>query len=191
MTRRRDTQRSKVYESERAIQWKQKGFHFAAQQDNYETLDDCHRFLMSVVRRKRVQERYPRAAQFTTMHLKDGRGTRSASFRGNIHDFGDYGPILNLPLWSRNELTLLHELAHSLVPSGVTHHWEFTECLLWLVRQAMGIEWHDLLLAQYKSRRVKYRAPRTRTLTPEQKAAAAERLVHARAVRAAKSLENA
>ncbi len=192
-TRRRDSQKTKVYRSEWAIQAQQIGFRHSAPQDGYESLEACEKFLLGVIARKHVQNRYPRASRFQAVHLKPGQGTKAARYDGTYATRlfkSDYGPEFNLPRWARNELTMLHELAHSLVPGGVQHNWEFTECLLWLVRQAMGIEWHDRLLDQYKTRKVKYKKPRERKpVSPERRAELAQQLVAARAARAANRLE--
>ena len=104
--------------------------------------------------------------------IKDGRGTRIAR--------GGYG-TLNLPRWSRSPGVMLHEIAHNVTGPGCRgggHGWEFCRAMLALVRHFLGKEAHERLRACFRSHRVKYKQPRV--LTPERRAALAERLAACR-----------
>jgi len=67
------------------------------------------------------------------------------------------------------------------------HGWQFCDIYLRLVLYVMGREAHDALKASFKVARIKYRQPRTREWTPEQRQAAALRLWAAREERKRKS----
>ncbi|MDO8943285.1 MAG: hypothetical protein Q7U75_08885 [Desulfobacterales bacterium] len=85
----RDTQRSRLYAWERGL-----GLH-----DEALTLDGCRAVL------GRVADGYG----WSTVHVKDGRGTRTAYARGST---------VSLPVWARNHRVVLHEMAHVLMGYG-------------------------------------------------------------------------
>lgn len=167
----RDVQRDRVYRAQRKVD------PHRHDRELFPDLDAVRTYVLGACSRKRVQAAFPRAILVAEgkLYLKDGGGTRSA--RG-----GWYGPqtgaMLSLPLWSRNRLVILHELAHGLVPNPKqSHGWEFCQGLLRLVLLVEGREAHDRLKAAFKAERVRFRKPPARReLSPEQKAAAIERL---------------
>jgi putative metallohydrolase (TIGR04338 family) len=169
----RDTQRKKIYDSEDAVfPGHKKGPH-----EDLRTVTDVERFLHDVVRRKYVQRRYPNAVRYASVGIQvsDGRGTRWA--RGG-------GGYINAPLWARTKTVLLHELAHNLAGTSAEHNWQFAECYLFLVRVMLGKDAADKLEAEYKQRRVRYRAPRAkREVSPERRAALVNQLTAARAAK--------
>jgi putative metallohydrolase (TIGR04338 family) len=88
-----------------------------------------------------------------------------------------------------NEMVLHHELAHAIVARQCVplqgkvapHGWQWAQVYLALVGRFMGAEARGILRAEFKAAGVRYNPPRK--LSPEQRAALAERL---RMVRAAK-----
>jgi putative metallohydrolase (TIGR04338 family) len=173
MTRPRDSQRQRVYNAERAL------LPLAAP---LREVRDVERYIKKNMARKAILRRYPRAS--LSVNVRDGRGTRSALAYGTH--------TISLPLWARNEAIALHEMAHIVTNrhfrGQAGHGWEFCAVMLDLVRFCMGTEAHATLLASYKAHKVRYRAPRKRApLTPEQRAALAQRLATARAAKAAAS----
>lgn len=106
----RDSQRSKVYGWERLLNPK----------DEQEELSlaECEQLVKDVWAAYRPHQRLPRVA--------DGRGTRNAT--------GSSWKI-NLPLWSRNRITVLHETAHSLNPPGPAHGPDFVRLLIELLER--------------------------------------------------------
>jgi hypothetical protein len=86
-----------------------------------------------------------------------------------------YGGMVAISSTSFDEWTLLHELAHEILPRGISHHWPFAYVYLKLVSRFMGAEKAKELKLAFKRNKVRFRAPR-KPMSPEQRAAAAERL---------------
>lgn len=170
---RTDTQRKKIYDSEDAAFPGHKQGPIPA----LRTVADVERFLHSVVKRKRVQNKYPKAVRYARdgIQVSDGGGTRWA--RGG-------GGWVNAPLWARTYTVMLHELAHNLAGTHVEHNWQFAECLLYLVQTVLGPVEAEKLKAQYRAHRVKFRPPRPkRVISPERREALVNQLAAARAVK--------
>lgn len=144
----------------------------------FETLAECQKYVDRVLARKRLVGRMRSVRSITVV---DGRGGTSA--RASDH-FGE-GRKIALPSGMRSELVILHEIAHHVGGLGSRHNWQFADAFLALVREMMGVEAHNDLKAEFRQRKVRFRKPVKRTLTPEQRQAAAERLVRAREVRMA------
>lgn len=165
----RDSQRQRVYDAESAIDKGQK----------FTTVAECQDFVDRVLQRKSLQNKFegknPHRMQ---IEVRDGRGRKRAMANT---EWGN--KIIYLPRWARTEITILHEMAHHLSPAIVVHHWEFCANLLTLVRNVIGVEKYRELKAQYDTRGVRYKAPRTRQMSPEAHQAAASRLAAARASR--------
>lgn len=153
----RDMQRARVYRAQLQIE---RHRHDRAQ---FPDLASVEAYIVKVCSRKRIQDAYPRAVEVANgrLVLKDGGGTRSAYARWSFYD----GAVINLPLWSRNELVILHELAHAIVAdrhSRQAHGWEFCAGLLTLVLHVRGREEHDKLKAAFKANRVRFTKPRAK-----------------------------
>lgn len=172
--RHRDNQRQRVYNAERVL------IQLAAP---LREVRDIERYITKNMARKAILTRYPDASR--SVNVRDGRGTR------NAWAYGTHS--ISLPLWARNEAIVLHEMAHIIAnrhfQGHAGHGWQFCAVMLDLVRFCMGTEAHATLMASYDAHKVRYRAPRKRApLTPEQRAALAQRLATARAAKAAASL---
>ena len=133
MARVRDTQRGKVYKAEAHLPealWGRK----------FKTLPECQTYYEHIVGSRWWKGR---AAVIPVM-LRDGRGTSVA------RAFAVTGiAFINLPRWSRQELWMLHELAHVLYRHGYEyqntrdtrpHGAAFVRLFLDLVRRWMGPE---------------------------------------------------
>jgi len=140
----RDSQRKRVYDSERALPW------YGSDTIGDGSIGAIKPFVAQVWKwaRKRGMTHI-----ITPPRLKDGRGTSYA--RG--------GPYhVNLPRWARTYTIVLHELAHSLTVYDGTIAWhgpEFAALFLKFMKR-----WHperkrayDLLRASYRNHRVKTR----------------------------------
>lgn len=169
----RDSQRLRVYKAERRVHHLGKPLR---------EVEDIQRFIQKQLKRKAITSRYPDATRPIAIH--HGGGRRNACAYG--------GWKISIPLWARNELIVIHEVAHIVTNrhygdkrSGVAGHgWQFCAVFLDLVRFIMGKEAHDALKASFKEHKVRFTAPRKKKwLTPEQKAALAERLAAARAAK--------
>lgn len=62
--------------------------------------------------------------------------------------------------------SLLHELAHVIVPWSVHHQWPFCYALLKLTSRFIGRDYSQRLKQAFKENRVKFRAPRKRSVQP-------------------------
>jgi putative metallohydrolase (TIGR04338 family) len=160
----RDSQRGKVYAAENAAFDKSKSEDLS--------VAECQAFIDKCLNSKGLQSKYPKATR--RYKVTDGRGRRTAC----------YAPLINqlrVPRWARSRWVLLHELAHALVfsfsDSHAPHGWEFCECYLYLVRVFLGRWAEDALKAEFKARRVRYRPPRKRQMSDEQRQAARERML--------------
>jgi hypothetical protein len=138
----RDNQRSKLYEAERAAFGSdfrallsdgdlQAAIRFVRQVESSKTWDD----LVAQSGRSKIQ-----------LTVKDGRGR------------------LVLPRWARTKPVILHEMAHAVVPEA-RHNWLFCLIFLKLVGVFIGAEARDRLKAQFKAHRVRFRPQRQ--MSPE------------------------
>jgi len=175
--RARDTQRKRLYEAEHAA-WLE-----VCQADpklnalnKDRTIEEAQKIVHGLADRKRIRDRYP----ISPLHrVQVDRGINGGVARR-------WNWSISLGVWARRtHYVILHEVAHLLAPGGVAAHgWEFAEANLFLWRQVYGVEAAKTLEASYRRHRVRYRKPRARReLTPEQRAAAVERLAAARAAR--------
>jgi putative metallohydrolase (TIGR04338 family) len=165
----RDSQRAKVYKAENAA--------FAhsplSSAPTLPSIPDIEIYIAKVWSSKRVQALFASPSEASRPpRVGDGRGRRSAcAFTNEIR----------MPLSTRREWVVLHELAHVINRRGseivAGHGWEFCATYLQLVLYMMGREHHDALKREFKARRVQFTEPRKkRSLTLEQKTALAERL---------------
>lgn len=150
--RQRDNQRAKLYKAEREA-FKGK---FPCDELHDWSVEDCQRYVDKIQKSKWWKKRcrfYPRII------VGDGRGHRRAVA---YHMTLSRNPGIALPLWSRKEWVILHELAHHLVyghhPNGsAAHGREFAKEFLALVRRWLGPEEAKALKAAFKANRVKSR----------------------------------
>lgn len=179
----RDTQRSKLYKSERAAL---QSFSLPLP-----AVADVAQYLEKQSKRQPLQNRYGAAVDVTNWKLRvaDGRGCRRALAYGTYQ--------IAIPLWARQDWVVLHEWAHiihnrlsargtlngsrtSELRGGAAHGWQYAAIYLDLVHFCMGKEAADALKAAFKDHKVRFRPKRTRTVTPEQIARLAAMRVAAR-----------
>jgi putative metallohydrolase (TIGR04338 family) len=171
MPAQRDSQRSKVYRSERVLR------QFA---NPLPTITDIEKFITKEMSRKRIIDKYPDAVR--SIVVADGRGRRRACAYG--------GRQISMPKWSRNTHIVIHEVAHIISARHYGHQiaghgWEYCSVYLDLVRHIMGVEAFETLKQSFKDHKVKFSEPKKRKpLSPEMRAALAERLKAARAAKA-------
>lgn len=169
----RDSQRGKVYDSERWL-------HAAHPEMSW---DEVEAYVAKVLGSAYVQRKYPTAK----MRIRFVKGRGGGMAMNNWFDRDNwqhhYGPVVSLGVWGRRRSVILHELAHHFAGLSHQHDWRFCEVYLDLVRHFLGQAAHDRLKAEFKARRVRFRKPVKRTMTPEQREAAAARLAAARAAK--------
>lgn len=175
MVRPRDSQRSKVY----AI----RDFGSDIPNPRFDVLvPDLQNEVNRIMRSAYLDRRY--GSRRIALWVEDGRGRRSAC--ADIH-----GGVLKFPRWSRDQLTICHEIAHVLTHvkygrNAAWHGWEFCSTLLDVVHSARGAEAEQALKSRFREGKVRFSQPRKRQpMSEEQKEAARSRLAQARAKRAA------
>lgn len=176
--RERDSQRAKVYRSDRSlIGWTKLTTPLGS--DPLMTLPEVTKLVNKVADSAYVIKKY---GIHHSMDVMDGRGRRSA--------FGSPSGVVGFPKWSRSPGIVMHEMAHVYTPRrAAAHGWQFCAIYLDLVRHFMGKEAEATLKAAFKKNGVKFTKPRPKrasTMTPEAREALLERLAAARAVKAAK-----
>lgn len=169
----RDYQRTWLYRSEWEIA------------DEFEELSllECWDFLAKTISSRSFIEQFPKSFNYLAKHwertspaAEEYRPNRRLVYlhhgdrRGGLKLRPGYrrrhadacGSMITLPCWSRNRLTLLHELAHICswcdLPHGEfvsDHGKEFAGVYLWLVRQVLGKQVADDLLAAMRLHKVK------------------------------------
>jgi putative metallohydrolase (TIGR04338 family) len=175
---RRDTQRSKVYAAGRAIELPYK--HGVCPDPKLRDIEQCQAFVTKLQQSAWYRRTFPQHRRPVT--VKHGGGCSSARACGS--------GMIELPAWSRQKAVILHELAHCILTAkhdrrAADHGWEFCAIHLQLVQHVMGLEAAAKLKAAFKSHGVRFRPKRVVILTPEQRAAAAERFAAYRAAKAA------
>lgn len=142
MPRARDSQRSKVYKAETLT------FRAKKVQTDYRTVKDCKSFVQEVVNSKYWQSQRGKKR----VKIKDGRGRRAACFR--------FPNIICLPLWARNKVVIIHELAHMLThqthPNSPAHGRFFCMHYVHLVEELIGISEAVALVLKWNELNVNY-----------------------------------
>lgn len=84
-----------------------------------------------------------------TIEIRPGFGHRRAT--------ADVNGVLQMPLWARTELVLLHEIAHCLTPAGFAAHGpEYAGVLVALARRGMGPATAQALEDAFTQERVRW-----------------------------------
>ena len=99
----RDSQRSRVYKSEWAVRFGHR--HLSG-------LEECQAFVDDL----RTDKAFNYFRRMPKITVRSGRGSASADWDWQ------YGPMISLPPWARNEFTIIHELSHFSIPSESAHH---------------------------------------------------------------------
>ena len=131
----RDSQRSKVYDAERA----------SGLSPNKQTIPNAELqgWVDAVLDRRVIRSRW--GVRKVEVKLTGGYGGATAH--------GSWG--INASPAARNEYIMLHEIAHTLTTRDVGHGAEYCGVLLFLVRNVLGKEAHASLLAAMRKHRVK------------------------------------
>lgn len=135
----RDSQRKRLYNSERALDGVARGRHL-------EAVGDLQAYVDALLASRWFKARW---GAWGTIQVKPGGGRRSACAEGRY--------VIKMPRWSRCELVTLHEVAHCLTPGRYADHGpEFAGVFLSLVRQSMGQHAAASLRASFREHRVRY-----------------------------------
>lgn len=187
----RDSQRSKVYEAERAA-FRSLGFFTEA----YPSLSLCHEKISKWMDEAWFKRRFGEGHALT---LRGGRGKARGGLREIVRGEVIKVVSIKLPPWARNSFVMLHELAHACTmlrhetalrhENVAAHGPEYCKIYLELVAHYLGQEYAEKLECQFRVHNVRYRTRKQvkrKPLTAEQKAALVERLSAARAAKAVK-----
>lgn len=178
MTRARDTKRRKVYtaEDKALADMRQAGLV------EHEPLSQAKmkRRLKQVTSSKWARKHHPQLNLAVLI-----------SFDRNTWASGGYRGVRFPPSgWLLNELTLLHELAHTIRSRTygdhlvASHGWEWASVYVGLVQRFMGRDCAGMLKARFREAKIRFTKPRARReLTEEQRQALRDRLAAARARR--------
>lgn len=174
MKRPRDSQRQKVYDAEQTAYNDTRGELDARYDvgglDGAQTL--INRVFSSGFLRDLYVVPFNEAPLAVRGHGKRERGCYRAS-KNEIH----------LPEWTQQNWYVLHECAHALTRhyGGAAHDWRFAKCYLDLVRVYMSRAYADRLERAFKLHRVRYKPPRTQTISDAERRRRSE---HARSLHA-------
>jgi putative metallohydrolase (TIGR04338 family) len=169
MGRPRDSQRSRLYKAEHIIRYSGRGF---------DSIDEIQEYTNKLLNSAWFKKR------FTAKRIFVAKGRHDTSAWANSHT-----REISMPTWTwGSEAVVLHEIAHILCDdkhgsdkvSG--HGREYARILVELVDHCMGKDCGKVLRDSFKKHGVKYSLPR-KPMTPEQRAAAVERMAVARANR--------
>lgn len=150
MASKRDNQRSKVYAAENRAKkrLREKGRFQAVQ---FESVQEVEQYVNRILR-SQWWKKNCQGWLIREVRVKDGRGTTNASAHRSR-----YGCYINIPRWARNELVVLHELAHIACSNEhAPHGREFSRMFLSMVKRWMGREAWEVLREEFKAAKVKY-----------------------------------
>ena len=155
-----DSQRQKLYNAQNESIKK-------IEQPKFDTIDEVRAYVEKIMNSPWWKKRYP---DIYRLEIENGAG-KTAAKGGPIRN----GLWMTLPRWARKPCTILHEMAHGIVPRDVAAHGrEYAGVLVELVTRFMGKEAGKQLRASFAKHKVKYKSKRT--LSPEQKALAIARI---------------
>lgn len=150
----RDTQRQRAYAAEDSTETMRRN------DIPTRSLEDCQAYVNDVLGRAWVRREFGRR-EVTVYAYPGGRGARAGR------------TYIKIETKSRNRMLLLHELAHCLAPSNVSHGREWARIYHRLVRRIMGsAEGKELKLA-FRAHRVKHTKRTAATIANGQRLAAA------------------
>ena len=146
----RDSQRERVYRSERKVYYGVEDKpRIRDVTPDFKTVAECQAYVDYVTDSNAwiAMDVY----QLNSIEVLDGRGRRRA---GAIVEFDQ----ITLPKWTRSKYQILHELAHIAVgldESYASHGPEFTGIYLYLVHEFLGPEVHDKMVEAFETNKVK------------------------------------
>jgi putative metallohydrolase (TIGR04338 family) len=149
MKRPRDSQKTRVYNAERALQCGDQGW----------TYRETQKYVNDITKTRWWQNRG--GPPFVL--VKDGRGTTWAkAWDPYTTDKGEDRPAtISLPRWARDPVVVLHELSHILTPdTEAAHGPAYCANYLTLVKRFIGEEAHRTLRDSFKEHKVKWYSER-------------------------------
>ena len=179
----RDSQRQKVYDAERAHSHFKKAIEVgpdgwrldrAVEFEDGTPIPDVHEvqdYVDKVTRSRWFKARWPRYAYskskmvmtYSGKFVKQPHGIVVLDGRRRRSAFGSSNGSISMPRWSRFELVILHEIAHVVTGSSRKvrfHGRHYCSTFLALIRHELGAEAADEMKRLFKDKRVKYIRPK-------------------------------
>lgn len=167
----RDSQRGKVYASEREAFPNMFNPYWSI----WKTAEEIQNWINSISKTNYFHKHFCKTHGSRLALVKLSRGLRSCMQMG----------IMKISSCNMNKFVVCHELAHAIafakyfaISRNVQGHgWQFCATYLHLIRHYIGLEEYNTLKASFKKHKVKFRAPRKkRKFTPEQRLVLVERM---------------
>lgn len=167
---RRDSFRERCYEAERA---------YAAQitQQSFANITEAAIYLRDFIERPWFQRRFPFFRSCQLVHTKGARScygsaTRVTRFGQEVHVVAGFISMsswgLGIKAKTGGEVTLLHELAHAVLPNTHQHDRRWVRTFTEFVGCARGQDEKKQLLNEFRARRVPYSPIKRVHFTEEQ-----------------------
>ncbi len=159
----RDSQQSKLYKAERLHSlW--------SNNSQFDSLGDVQDWVDKICKSRWFVNRFPRHSLSRKITMLTGRGANGIKVldgRGRRRANGSTRGYIKLPVWTRSELHILHEIAHVVTSRYTTnnrklpafHGRDFCANYLALVRRFLGKEAGKELKVCFKKTKVKYTRP--------------------------------
>jgi putative metallohydrolase (TIGR04338 family) len=131
------------------------------QQRRFADFEDAQQYLDDKIRLRWFSKRWPRISELgiivkpleTSSSMEPGNWEKTSSTRKKFKT--TMFPVLIVPAWKLDEVTLWHLAAHAI--AGEQHERNWAKTLLLLVRHAMGKPVEKLLRAKFIEQGVKYK----------------------------------
>jgi putative metallohydrolase (TIGR04338 family) len=136
--KKRDFQRRRVYDAEKNVELGRR----------ISDIWDIQVYVNSITSMPEFRNRFPR---WHHIEVKDGRGCRRA--------LGSTDGWIKMPIWSRNEMIILHEMAHVVSAQFERHGPAYCGNYLWLIHRVMGEKVYFQLRASFLAHGVKFDDP--------------------------------
>jgi len=145
--RERDSQRKKLYDAERRALWNNSMVILK----KFDSVRLIQRYVDKLLKEVWFTKRFGKGWQ---IDVNDGRGRRAACGWGNTNSKCGY---IKMPVWSRDESVVLHEVAHCLTTSRMAGHGrQYARIFLELVCHKMGSFEGKALKQAFKDGNVKF-----------------------------------
>lgn len=135
----RDTQRKRLYDAEREVRRGQE----------FKSVAEMQQYVDALLAQRWCRSRWGGQS----VEVRDGRGFR----RAMCYPDGS-SAVIYMPLWSRCQRIVLHEVAHALAPEDAAWHGpEFAAIYLALVQREVGADAAEEMRAAFRKHRVRHR----------------------------------
>ncbi len=146
MKRPRDSQRQRVYDAEKLIPDFSSGHRL-------ETMEEIEAYVAMMLSHEWFRRHFRSIGDH--IDVSDGRGSRRAKAFCTQNR-------MSFPKWARSRMNVIHEVTHMVVSDAVSAHgWQFCATYLDLTRHFMGEERYKQLREAFRTKKVRYKQPKT------------------------------